>query len=962
MTASVRVLTTQTMDSSPALLLIDPRGQRTLIQCGEGTQRSFLEHGQKLSSVTRVCLTHIRHDSVGGLPGMMLTSADAAKAAHVAAATTVGGGGGAGGNQASSKSSSSKALQLDGLELLGPATTTRQYVRSLRHFCRRDDFPIAIREGAFHQLPAAVTANGDNPEGPRSTKKKRKRQQQQQGSNNHNNTPSPKQPQHYFGVQSIPVPYTYQLPSLLVPQTSTNGTGSHAHETIPVAGDYYVSFVFTTPATAGKFLPQNAQALGIPPGKLYAQLKAGRAVHFQDATSGQVRHVESSEVVLPPTPGRIVAVLCYPTLDVWKALAETDALTSILSSPPVPPPAPSQSTTNSPLPPPPPPVLELVVHMTPRSIFQHADCHTWRQQLGTDVQHLFLETADPHSTVVANRWQPSHSQTSRSTPLPSSSTPSSGPSPFTSACVGAMVRSQLEPTLYATPNYLKRHLSTKGMTTTNAGTTATPGTPGTSTTTGETNSNVRTAVPLLDYLLMPVSRKGYTEGLALGSSSNQTPLDQYCREKLEALVTSGAQEHAQNIVSQLLATQTTTVPPNPKEATPVTTSQAQILFTGTGSAIPCKHRNVTGMCLTLDHGQSMLLDVGEGTIGQLLRASLSSDEEEHGHHTATLLQNIKAVWISHPHADHHLGLLRLLADRQAAIRYLAASASTTTTSPILDSSDTSSTPTKKPAKGDALLVIAPPPILQFLREYQEVEPGIASSYIGVDCRDLQRKPDGASSSSSSSSALSVMPRVMKDNSLFQENGITSIEAVPVAHCPYSYAVIVDTGASSFGKVVYSGDCRPCHRLAQQAQGADILIHEATFENGMEAEAAMKRHSTVGEALRIAQEMQAKTLVLTHFSQRYPKIPPLRESDNANHGNDNGNGTTSGSGEQPTTIPVIFAFDFMTLTPANLLVASKLTPALRRLYPEEKGEDTSPDEDGGKAMNIPGFFAQNPYQD
>ena len=111
---------------------------------------------------------------------------------------------------------------------------------------------------------------------------------------------------------------------------------------------------------------------------------------------------------------------------------------------------------------------------------------------------------------------------------------------------------------------------------------------------------------------------------------------------------------------------------------------------------------------------------------------------------------------------------------------------------------------------------------------------------------------------------------------------------------------------------------------------------------------MKRHSTVGEALEVAEQMKAKALILTHFSQRYPKIPPLA------------NGFLSCNG-----VPIIFAFDFIKITPENLQVASMLTPALRLLYPED--DDTN-ENDGNEvveamtntakaAMNIPGLFAQ-----
>src|SRR5210317_425042 len=91
MTASIRVLTTSSLDSSPSLLIVSPNGSKTLINCGEGCQRSFLESSSskavvgslRVSSVNRICLTHIDHDAVGGLPGMILTTADVAEAAAI---------------------------------------------------------------------------------------------------------------------------------------------------------------------------------------------------------------------------------------------------------------------------------------------------------------------------------------------------------------------------------------------------------------------------------------------------------------------------------------------------------------------------------------------------------------------------------------------------------------------------------------------------------------------------------------------------------------------------------------------------------------------------------------------------------------------------------------------------------------------------------------------------------------
>jgi hypothetical protein len=56
----------------------------------------------------------------------------------------------------------------------------------------------------------------------------------------------------------------------------------------------------------------------------------------------------------------------------------------------------------------------------------------------------------------------------------------------------------------------------------------------------------------------------------------------------------------------------------------------------------------------------MLLDVGEGTIGQLLRANPGNRD------FTSVPRSIQAVWIFPP-VDHDLGLLRLLPEEQGSI-------------------------------------------------------------------------------------------------------------------------------------------------------------------------------------------------------------------------------------------------------------------------------------------------------
>ena len=100
-----------------------------------------------------------------------------------------------------------------------------------------------------------------------------------------------------------------------------------------------------------------------------------------------------------------------------------------------------------------------------------------------------------------------------------------------------------------------------------------------------------------------------------------------------------------------------------------------------------------------------------------------------------------------------------------------------------------------------------------------------------------------------------------------EGVITRLRSIPVQHCYGSYGLVLDLNSSH--KLVYSGDCRPSQSLVKAGMDCDLLIHEATFDDARMEDALKKRHSTSSEARRLAAQMRAKHVVLTHFSQRYP---------------------------------------------------------------------------------------------
>ena len=82
-------------------------------------------------------------------------------------------------------------------------------------------------------------------------------------------------------------------------------------------------------------------------------------------------------------------------------------------------------------------------------------------------------------------------------------------------------------------------------------------------------------------------------------------------------------------------------------------SDAEIVCLGTGSALPSPYRNVSATLLRVPGSGSYLLDCGENTLGQLQRMYTLGQ-------LAQVLRDLKMIWISHLHADHHLGITSVI--------------------------------------------------------------------------------------------------------------------------------------------------------------------------------------------------------------------------------------------------------------------------------------------------------------
>uniref|UniRef100_A0A8B9CQ05 Zinc phosphodiesterase ELAC protein 2 n=1 Tax=Anser brachyrhynchus TaxID=132585 RepID=A0A8B9CQ05_9AVES len=256
----------------------------------------------------------------------------------------------------------------------------------------------------------------------------------------------------------------------------------------------------------------------------------------------------------------------------------------------------------------------------------------------------------------------------------------------------------------------------------------------------------------------------------------------------------------------------------------------EIVFLGTGSAIPMKIRNVSSTLVNISSTQSLLLDCGEGTFGQLCR--------HYGEQVDQMLCNIAAVFVSHMHTDHHSGLMNILMERRRAFASLGQAFS-------------------------PLFLVAPEQIMPWLYEYHN------------HCEEILGDIKMVTSQSLVKGCENIKPKVKGFvSSLLEIYDLAEFQTCEVQHCKNAFACSMIH--KSGWKVVYSGDTMPCMALVKMGKNATLLIHEATLEDGMEKEAIEKTHSTTSQAIQIGMKMNAEFIMLNHFSQRYAKIPLFSE--------------------------------------------------------------------------------------
>ncbi|CAI6336520.1 unnamed protein product [Periconia digitata] len=291
----------------------------------------------------------------------------------------------------------------------------------------------------------------------------------------------------------------------------------------------------------------------------------------------------------------------------------------------------------------------------------------------------------------------------------------------------------------------------------------------------------------------------------------------------------------------------------------------EVITLGTGSALPSKYRNVSATLLRVPGVGNYLFDCGENTLGQLQRMF---DHEE----LKSLIKDLRMIWISHLHADHHLGTVSVI----KAWYQLKHNSVPVSRQPVISN-------IAEEVSDYGLSIVSHDGMIKWLWEYSSVEDFGYSRILPFTIQP------GKTEESDSTSRLFIQSPDRKGKYtgvLGQEDyekvmGLADIQSCYVRHCNGAMAVSLTFPRSQSDpeelkplKVSYSGDCRPSQNFAQIGRHSTVLIHEATFDDELLGDAKAKKHSTTSEALGIGAQMDAKAVVLTHFSQRYQKIPIL----------------------------------------------------------------------------------------
>lgn len=279
----------------------------------------------------------------------------------------------------------------------------------------------------------------------------------------------------------------------------------------------------------------------------------------------------------------------------------------------------------------------------------------------------------------------------------------------------------------------------------------------------------------------------------------------------------------------------------------------ELVILGTASQVPTRTRNHNGYLLRWD-GEGLLFDPGEGTQRQMTYAGVSAS-------------SVTRICLTHLHGDHCFGLPGVLSRM------------------VLDGV-THPVHLHYPASGEesvrALVSLATPGL-----DLRLCPHGSAGSIAdGLEVQPLRHRIEAYGYRLSEPASRSLLPERLAaagikgpDVGRLQREGRIgniALEDVSIPRPGQSFAFVMDTA-----------ECEGADALAD---GADLLVAESTFSNDDADLAAQYLHLTAGQAGALAANGNVRTLVLTHFSSRYPNVGVLAEEAAAAVVRSDGSGT------------------------------------------------------------------------
>lgn len=272
----------------------------------------------------------------------------------------------------------------------------------------------------------------------------------------------------------------------------------------------------------------------------------------------------------------------------------------------------------------------------------------------------------------------------------------------------------------------------------------------------------------------------------------------------------------------------------------------EITVLGSSGSAPAKGRHMPAVALKRE-GDIFLFDCGEGTQMQMIEYGLNS-------------YKTKAIFISHAHGDHIIGVAGL-------IRTLALN-----------------------NRREKLLIFVPEGqerIVRSLIQFDKAIVGYEVEVKGVGSGIVYRGKGFSVSAFRLDHTIKALGYVFKEddrrNFIKEKSARLGLKGEMFRELQKKGWIKVKGRRISLNsittlrpgrKVVYAADTRPLKATIIAAKGADILMHESSYTEDVRNLAVSRKHSTAKEAAMVARKAGAKRLVLLHISTRYKTSAPL----------------------------------------------------------------------------------------